>query len=528
MRPVFSYNVSLSNISVSSLNVELTISVPLFSKKEDVFLFLGDKDITVLSCTDSFGNTKETFLSDEGFVTIPVSRGSKITMVYDVGVSMPGKHGNRGVISDTYAVFDGEQAFLLPAEFNLYSEAGVRNSVGKIRLNFDFPKGWAEIVPFRRINNPGWMDIYAITKNAFVFGGFDRILSTPDGLKVYALPGQSPEDTSGFSDLFAYYKDLFATAPPKFNIVLLPPDSPGGRVIGGSGTGTVAASFDRDSLRDWQLLSHRLFHAFFDNAAPYVNVHIAPNIWLTEGLATYYENMATGALQEPLKSNLGVDVNRQMALTFNQYLYMRLREPFQYNFAPMDEERLSSAAMTEFLHYTAAPLVVKAFEDESISAGNPPDALLRYCLEESAFEDRYTALAAALELLGEKGVAFCDNYMLGVEIPPLWDLKVYQPSSAEILESLNYIELLLANWQQTENIDYPADIVSEEELKQAMDAVDNSKVPVLSYELDAKIRKYCPELYALIKDYYRRASEQGFDLNDRELRFKLAKATQAD
>jgi hypothetical protein len=164
---------------------------------------------------------------------------------------------------------------------------------------------------------------------------------------------------------------------------------------------------------------------------------------------------------------------------------------------------------------------VKLLETESTSTGNPPNALLRYCLDESAFEDRYTAIVAAIELLGEKGVAFCDNYMLGTDVPPLWDLKTYQPSSAEVLESLNYIEALLVNWHQTENKDYPEDLVTEEELKQAMDAVDDSRVPVMSYELDANVRKYCPELYAIIKDYYRRASERGFSLDDRELRFKM-------
>ena len=96
-----------------------------------------------------------------------------------------------------------------------------------------------------------------------------------------------------------------------------------------------------------------------------------------------------------------------------------------------------------------------------------------------------------------------------------------QPSSAEILDSLNYIEILLANWHQTENAGYAADLVTEEGLALAMGAVDDSRVPVMSEELDANVRDYCPELYAIVKDYYRRAAQRGFDLNDRDLRSKM-------
>ena len=521
MAPVFNYRVLVHNYGAQALNVKMTVSVPLFSKRDAVYLYLGNKDITVNSCTDSLGNNRETFLSEDGIITIPVSRGSTTTIVYEANVAVLGKHGSRGAITGDYAVFDGDQAFLLPAEFSIFFESGLKKAISRIKFDFDFQKEWIGIIPFKRINNPDWMDIYAITKNAFVFGAFEQVSGFSDGLSVFALPGQVPEDVSGFGSLYSYYKDLFGTAPPEFNVVLLPSDGPSGQVIGGSGTVTVAASFDRDSLRDWQLLSHRMCHAFYDNAAPYMNVHVAPNIWLNEGLVTYYENLATGALPETLKEKLGVDVDRQLALTFNQYLYMRFKEPFIYNFAPMDEELLTSPAMTEFLHYTTAPLVVKLFEDESVNLGNSPNALLHYCLDENAFESTYTAIAAALDLLGDNGAKFCEKYLLGIEIPPLWDLKAHQPSSAEILESLNYIEILLANWQQTENEDYPVDVVSEQEFSLAMETINDGRIPVMSITLDLSLRDYCPELYAILNSYYRRASQQGFDLDDKDLRFKM-------
>ena len=179
--------------------------------------------------------------------------------------------------------------------------------------------------------------------------------------------------------------------------------------------------------------------------------------------------------------------------------------------------------MTEFLHYTAAPLVVKLYEDESVGSGNQPDSLLRYCLDENRHDDSISAVSAALEFFGEDGIAFCDKYLFGLDYPPLWDLAPYQPSSAEILESLNYIELLLANWQQTDNQGYPALLVSEDELSLAMAAMDDGRIPILSPGIDKYLRGYCPELYAIVKDYYRKAAEQGFDLDDKDLRIKLVR-----
>ena len=536
-------NQSLNPVN-QSLTIKMSIAIPLFSKKEAVYLFLGDKNISFRSCTDTWGNAKEVFVSEEGFLTIPVSRGSTYNIVYDVIVSLPAKHGGRGAVTDTYVVFDGDQAFLLPAEFNILSDEGVKNSVRRINFIFDFPKNWTRIIPFDRVDNPSWMDIYAITKNAFVIGEFNTIISEENGLKVYAPAMQTaiaaqgvtatqaaaqtqtqiqtmltPVDTSGFLSLYAYYSELFESAPDEFSIVLLPSDS---RIIGGSGTGVVAASFDPDSSKDWQLLSHRMFHAFYDTAAPYINVHAAPNLWLNEGLATYYEKLSMNALNDPLKLRLNADFRTQMALTFSQYLYMRLKEPFQYNFAPMDEDRITSASMTEFLHYTVAPLIVLLFERESVmNHGATPDSLLKYCLDGDAFEARITALEAALDLLGDKGTEFCDSYLLGMEIPPLWYLKAYQPSTEEVLEALNYIEELLASWRVSETPDFSADILSVEELNELMNAPDRSGVPVLSVETDALVKSFCPELHAIIRDYYRRAQQRGFNLDDAELRFKM-------
>ncbi|MDR0569667.1 MAG: hypothetical protein LBG71_00390 [Clostridiales Family XIII bacterium] len=518
--PSFHYSLSVANAEAQSVRVSLKISAPLFCKKEATFVYLGDKNVAVLSCVGPSGRAEETYLSD-GVLAIPLSRAGSTTLTYDARVAVPAKHGNRGAIKKEYAVFDGDQAFLLPASFYDYDDESVRRSVGNIRLGFDFPENWEEIVPFKRVDRPRWIDIYALSKNAFVFGEFNDISKAGEGLNVYALSGVTVADASGFESLFAYYAGLFEGKPSTYNVVLLPGDTQD-KVIGGAGTGVVAASFDTGSLRDWQLLSHRMFHAFYDTFAPYANVHRPPNLWLNEGLATYYENMALEALPEPLASAVGANADRQFALLFDQYLYMRARDPFAYGFAPMDEDRMDSEAMKEFLHYTAAPLIVKALADEAESLGEKPDAVLRRCLDEETFEEPFAALSVAFDLLGDKAQGFCEDYLVGVEPPPLWRLKNAQPSPREILKALNDAEFLFGSWQRLENEAYPIYEVSEEGMANALNDVETEAVSFLPAGKATDIRGYCPELYALLNDWYRKARQQGIEFDDRELRFKLS------
>ncbi|MDR2611451.1 MAG: hypothetical protein LBG06_00930, partial [Deltaproteobacteria bacterium] len=461
--PRFDYAVSVADATAQILRVKMTVSAPFFCQDDQTAVYLGDKNVSDLSVADARGRAEELFLSEDGVVTVPIARGSKTTITYEAQIGMPGKHGNRGALTDHYAVFDGEQILLFPVAFYMNDDDYVRAGIGRIGLRFDFPADWQALVPVKSVSNPRWIDVYNLSKNAFAFGRFDTVYSG-GGLHVYSLENGGESDAAGFPELYSYYRDLFGGAPGEFNVVLLPPDSPDGKIIGGAGTGTVAASFDRASLRDWQLLAHRMFHAFYDTLAPYAAVHTPPNLWLNEGLATYYENMAMDALPPDIKTAVGADADKQFALLFDQFLYAKIRDPYTYGIAPIDEGGADSEAVTEFIHYYEAPLVVKAFEDLSKRLGNDPDALLRYTLDESAFAT-IAPFQAAFDLLGSDADAFAENYISGVEIPDLWNLKPYQPSSPEaLLKALNDVEWHLGSWQQTKAAAYPIFTVTREDL----------------------------------------------------------------
>jgi len=525
--PGFLYYVTIPD-SGSALIVTLEISNPLFSKTESVSLLLGDKEITIAACNNAAGRpTGDPFL-DDGVLYIMTGRGSRTYLTYTAEVATPGKHGNRGDIGRDYAVFDGEQALLLPVDCYSYKPGFDRTALlGKVGFDFYLPDGWEQVIPRDTVEKPLWSDIYAITQDAFVFGKFTKIPETTPGLDAYVLSSADPvsrEALDGFNSLYAYYSQLFGSEPKLYSIIALPkPGADTPQVIGGAGRGSVAASFDQDLRRDWQLLSHRMFHAFFDSAAPYATFHMPSNTWFYEGMATYYENMSMNALPASLKTRLDIDVNRQMTLLFNSYLYMRIKDPAAFGYPPMREEDIAADAAIEFLHYTTAPLLVKLLEDTAQKKGHPPDSALRFCVNNGdMFDERFVAFEAAIELLGEDDAQiYCESYLLSLEVPPLWDLKPYQPSDREILDGLNDIEYVIGSWFKNIDEDYPIDTVTYAQLQDAIENLKDNRALFLTVGVSVKLEDYCLPLYALLNDYYYRATQKGISYDDPDIRYKM-------
>jgi hypothetical protein len=519
----FVYEISSTGTDGQSLTVKLNIKTPMFCKTDKIALFLGDKSVEIISCGDASKSvTYYTPISGE-FIEIPVFRGKDTLLTYTSPLSVPGKHGYRGKADERYVVFDGGQICLLPEEYYRYDEQGLTEKIGGVKFQFDFPEEWAQIVPFRDIKNPSWADFYNMNNDAFAFGAFREAPSPENsGLRVYTLEGDTTEYSEGFQELYAYYAGLFALDDHPYQIRLLPKDGTSGDIIGGAGVSAVSATFDPASKRDWQLLSHRMFHSFYDTRMPKSSVHIPPNLWVTEGLATYYENMSMASLPTVLKEKLKVNAEQEFAMLFNRYLYMRIKDPYVYSVFPMDEAQLTSDGVKEFLHYTAAPLIVKAFEEESSALGNAADSLLNFTLEnEIPVERGFIFFEAAVRLLGEKAQSFTEDYVLGAQIPPLWHLSKSLPPQDEILEGLNDMEETMGSWLKAENPTYPVDIISPETLAQTIDNANASDVVFLPDTVDRQVQTYSPVLYALLKDYYDRAEKQGIDFDDKDLRHKL-------
>lgn len=267
----------------------------------------------------------------EDFLTFELGRGADVSLVYQVPLGASGKHGQRGMVQEEYCVFDGGQALLLPMEF--YQDGFPQDEavVRSLRVALKAREGWTVILPFEELQDVTWADAYNLNNDAFAMGNFTQYFPAEQtgGAAVYGVAGeegQFPQEVaSGIAALRAYYAERFGIEEQPYQIILLPTEE--GDVIGGAGVHSVCATFDAADRRDWELLSHRMFHAYFDHAVPTQTFHAAPNLWFYEGLATYYENASMGALPEAQREVLDIRPEWQFNSLFNRYLTIKIKDP---------------------------------------------------------------------------------------------------------------------------------------------------------------------------------------------------------
>ena len=110
------YTVSAPEVKANTLEVVLEVHNSPLSRGKTVSLYIGDKDVTVQSCTGADGVSCRP--SDGGLPDI-WSWGVGPTFRWSIQVPLgaSGKHGQRGMVQEEYCVFDGGQALLLPMEF---------------------------------------------------------------------------------------------------------------------------------------------------------------------------------------------------------------------------------------------------------------------------------------------------------------------------------------------------------------------------------------------------------------------------
>lgn len=504
-----------------ALYVSMDIRAPLFCRQSTLTLYTGDGDVQIRDYDGP--RTLLPAPTDENLITVYLSRARTTTLRYHVTLGKSGKHGYRGRRTDTLIAFDGGQAFLLPASFYSGDEEGISRSMQSLRFRFSMPPDWQSVIPYNTLDRPTWSSLNALQNDAFVFSAsLTPVLDTGDGLRVmqaYGLP--MADGAANFSALYLYLGSLFQQSP-RHTIVLLPPEGDGLPIMGGAGRETSAYTFDDSLLRDWQLMAHRLFHAFFDTVKTDPAYLSPPNLWMVEGLAVQYETRALEHLSPETTARLGVDARAQTAMLFARYVYMRLKDPFRYLWAPMDEASVSgSPGRTEFLHYTAAPVVIQAMEDAAALQGHPADALLRFILNEKNPEpDRPLALAVSTTLLGDDAEAFSRRFLLSDEIPNLWHLANSMPDDGTTARLLNDMEQLMASWFTLEEDDYRADMISDWE--QVLARNPSGAAVFLSADMADTIVSYSPVLYAFLSDYYGRARNAGLSPDDPALRNKLA------
>lgn len=448
-----------------------------------------------------------------------VGRGQTESLTYQVTLGQSGKHGAQGTAGESFCVFDGLHALLLPAEAYVEGIPSDEVLMSRLSVVLEVPEGWSAVNPFEQMEHVTWPDLYDLTNDCFAMGRFVTAeLTSEEGgvLRVHtAEKGWQPEEEGqeALLCLLDYYSGLFGMEK-EYDIILLSPDT---AVIGGAGRHSVGASFDPEESRDWELLSHRMFHAFLDSRVRGQSIHQAPLLWLAEGLATYYENMALQSLPETVKNQFGWEKDRQLADLYDQYLYMRYKEPLLYQIEPEEEADLMSQAQVEFLHYIQAPLTVAWLEEET----GEENAVLSDLLEHYD-EGAYSVRDMTGRLLGsEEAERAWDAYFAGTEVLPLWQLGTVSREPEEILANLNEAEITLGSWLDDELGYYPIETMSLEGLETLKESGQLDRVSYADEETEEYISQYAETIDSLLRENCLRAELTGNEADDPMTRYEV-------
>lgn len=525
------YTISVSATKANTLEVSLKISNSVLSKGKTVSLYTGDKTIDLKSCVGRNGAGIPVRQNDDS-VELSLRRGEKALLSYDISLGSVGKHGSRGNITDDYCVFDGGETFLLPTEF--YDQAFPENQVvfKELSITMEGKTGWREAVPYTALKNVAWADAYDLSNDSFCMGRFalQKIPVDSGVLNVYALPDDkeagSDSVQSGILALYRYYGTLFSYAKPNYCVVLLPPASEADNpVIGGAGTGSVCATFDAGSQRDWELLGHRMFHAYFDSLFRTREFHFSPRLWFYEGLATYYENRSMQSLPEKIQAVFPVKPTRLFTSLYNKYLYERLHEPALFSLAPMQEEKITGSengkAQIEFLHYIQAPLVARFLEEAGAKQNKQPDFLLTYLLNHKSDPDLCDFLKLLPGILGETGRKAYEDYFLSDNVLPLWFLKDPSYSQAMTLSDLSSAERELASWISDQPEKFPLEALNLDTVRKIRNLPAFQSAAYAAAGTEKSVGDYSAAIDSLLKEYALRAGVCHVPLSDADARAKL-------
>ncbi|MDU7884703.1 MAG: hypothetical protein E7J48_29490 [Klebsiella michiganensis] len=436
----------------------------------------------------------------------------------------------------------GEQILLLPVEMLTMSDDLKLNC----SLEIDFTKlieelnsevYYKSIIPFKENDFKSkciggtWSDLYEIMKSSYTFGFFEEVILKKEYREVhlyYSVENEflntinKEELVRNIKSICDYYYDLFKIDflnKKDLNIVLLRKSkNENTYILGGSGKNLISATFDMNKKRDWQLLSHRIFHAFMDHILKSRVYHLPPNLWLTEGLATYYENLALESLEEELKERLDIKFKKEMAILYTRYLYMTLKEPSRFKIIPMEEGSIRSHGKIEFLHYTKAPLLVYFLETLNNSCGNKNE-IIEYLINNK--DKSFSMQNLFYNLLGFQCHSFASKYLFGNSIIPLWDLKETLDDK-DVICTLQEYEYILWTWFIGEEENYIEDDLREYN-KKIEEIISCRNINIYNAYLTKQIEDYSKELSFLLKAWIIRSNVCNVSSQDENIRYKLLK-----
>lgn len=445
------FNIGINSIEDMTLKVNLLIND--LPEMDVLHLYRSKSKVSDI-------NTNVDFKEDKDFIHFNIKQSSKFEVEYLVKLGFLAKHGAYGMVTEDIVAFAGEQVLLLP--FEILNLASNKNNVtADIIINYDLDGYKDRIIPFKSDSSSvfkakAWGDMFEVMKSSYVFTKVD-VHSINENFNLYTNFKVDDVAINNLDKIYNYYASLFKTNI-NLNLTSLQTDLDH-KLFAGSSRSNICATFDFNDKRDYQLISHRMFHAFMDTRLNNPVFHMPPNLWVTEGLACYYEHKALEVLDNDFKNALGISFEEEYKKLYRTYLYSIAKNEKLYNFPPLFEGNLQSNALIEYLHYTKSPLLIKFFEDASLLEGE--DHFINYLLSLDTLED-FSQPDMFKAILTENNNEIAIKYIFGAEklyldIDPTGDIE-------KIREELTEFENVMTTWFKLDRVKNDS-IVTDEDLK---------------------------------------------------------------
>lgn len=445
------FNVELDSIKKKTLKISLFIkNLP---EQEVLKLYKGKTKVINAS---AFVPVKQ----DKNFMYFKIDNKDSLLIEYTVELETSSRFGILGAIKNDIIAFAGEQAFMMPVEA---LKLGKDNQDNCFEITIDFKlKGFKNaIIPFANENNriqivaKSFNEIFELSKSSYIFT--DAPVPVNSNLNIFANYDLKEDVKKNITAIYDYYASLFKS---KIDLkIILLKNNQARRIFAGASKYNIAMSFDEANRQDYKFLSNKIFLSFITQLINKQELLTPPNLWIVEGLSTYYENKSLEILDSSLKENLNISFDAEMKKLYRIYRYSVAKNEKIYNFPPLLDGGLKAFALIEYLYNIKAPLLIKLFEDNASLYED--DNIIKYLINLEP-KDKFLQPNMFKAILKEKIDDIAPKYIFGTEIIPL-DIDI-TGNIEEIKTTLEDFEKTMATYFAFENIKPPFSEITEEDL----------------------------------------------------------------
>ncbi|MGL4450203.1 MAG: hypothetical protein ACRCTZ_03290 [Sarcina sp.] len=449
---IMDFNVELESIKKKTLKVSLFIkNLP---EQEVLRLYKGKAKIVN---ANAFVPVKQ----DKNFMHFKIDKKDSLLIEYTVELETSSRFGILGAIKNDIIAFAGEQVFLMPVEaLKLGKEA--KENCFEITIDFKFKGFKNSMIPFANENNriqivaKNFSEMFELGKAPYVFT--DTPIPVNSGLNLFANYDLSDDIKNNIKSIYNYYVSLFESKID-LNLTILKNASIR-RIFAGASKYNIAISFDANNKQDYKFLSNKIFLSFITQLVDKQELLTPPNLWIVEGLSTYYENKSLEVLDIELKENLNISFDEEMKKLYRVYLYSTTKYEKIYNFPPLLDGGLKAYALIEYLYNIKAPVLIKLFEDNASLYAE--DNMIKYLIGLTP-KDKFLQPNMFKAILKEKVEEIAPKYIFGTEtIPFNGDFTGDAQTIKPLLEDF---EKIMATYFAFENLKPPVSEITEEDLK---------------------------------------------------------------